>query len=146
MKAMRAVIYVMLIAVLCFIPMQRLEIADLDPVQAVWVHRMDDRLILRTDTGAIGVGETIEEALDDMKRRSSKIIYLDTAQYLLVSEAVKEEIPSLYPYLRRTVRVSQWSGEGNIKDAVQYVDTHKFGEKLSCWAKGSNLPELPLIN
>lgn len=142
---MRIVLYVLILAALFFVPLQRVEIANLEPIQAVWMYRENGNVVLETDTEDKGSGVTVADALTDMKNNSSGIVYLDTAQYLFVSEAATEEIRVAQPYLKNSVRLCIWDGQGDFENAVKYADSHKIGLKIREWEKVGNLPELPPV-
>ncbi len=139
---MRIVLYVVILAALFFVPLQRVEIANLEPIQAVWMYRENGNIVLETDTEDEGSGVTVTDALADMKNNSSGIVYLDTAQYLFVSETAKEEIYAIQPYLKKSVRLCIWNGQGDLENAVKYADSHKIGLKIREWERVGNLPEL----
>ncbi len=143
MKVFRGMLYMIVIAALFFVPLQRVEIANLEPVQAVWLCLEEENVVLETDTEDRGSGGTVAEALEDMKRKSPGIVYLDTAQYLFVKEPAQEQISALCPYMKRSTKVCRWDGRGSISDAVKCADAHKIGLKLKNWVASSKLPELP---
>lgn len=145
MRAVRTALYITILAALYFVPLQRIEIANLEPIQAVWMHIENGNVILETDTEDKGLGATVTDALANMKSNSSGIVYLDTAQYLLVSKAATGEIHTVQPFLKNSARLCIWDGQGNIKSAVKYADSHKIGQKIRDWEKTGNLPELPHI-
>ena len=142
----RKLLYAVILGALFFAPLNRVEIANLEPIQAVWMYYADGELVLETDTEDKGSGVTAAEALDAMKSSSPGIIYLDTAQYLFVSEDAQAQISALQPYVKDAVRLCLWDGQGNIADAVKYADAHKLGEKMKSWKQGGKLPEIPLLN
>ena len=142
---MRVVIYIVILAALFFAPLQRIEIANLEPIQAVWMHTENGTVFLETDTEDKGAGTSVFAALDDMKYNSPGKIYLDTAQYLFVSEIATEEIRTIQPYLKNSIRLCIWDGQGELKSAVKYADSHKIGLKIREWEKVGNLPELPPV-
>lgn len=139
----RTVLYALILAALLFAPLERTEIANLEPVQGVWMYVEDGKIVLETDTEDKGIGATAEEALRNMKQQSAGIIYLDTAQYLLVTEA-EDQIPMLKPYLKGAVRLCRWSGKGKLSEAVEYADAHAMGLKLRDWKTDVKLPNLPI--
>ena len=128
MKTVRIILYGAILSAPLFIPLQRIE-----------------NVILETDTEDIGIGVTVETALADMRKNSTKIIYLDTAQYVFVSAEAQQQIPMLQPFVKPSVRLCQWEGQGSIQAAKEYADARNMGRKLSKWQDGSNLPELPPI-
>ena len=142
----RKLFYTVILGALFFAPLKRVEIANLEPIQAVWMYHVDGTLVLETDTQDKGSGATVAQALENMKASSPGIIYLDTAQYLFVSEDAQTQIPALQPYVKGTVRLCLWDGQGDIVDAVKYADAHKLGEKMKRWEQGGKLPEIPLLN
>ena len=142
----RIVLYVLILNALWFAPLNRIEIANLEPVRGIWLSRRNDQIYLETDTGSYGTGRTLPDALNNLKETSPGIIYLDTAEYLLVSETATEEIVALAPYVKKYVLLCQWEGEGKIETAVKYADAHKLGTKICHWKTGDKLPNLPLQN
>lgn len=142
---MRVVIYIVILAALFLAPLQRVEIANLEPIQAVWVYTENETVFLETDTEDKGSGTTVADALADMKRNSSGIVYLDTAQYLFVSPSATESVAALQPYLKDSVQLCIWNGQGKMQDAVKYADSHKIGIKMKQWKGVGNLPELPPV-
>ena len=142
---MKIGLYVIILTALLFVPLQRVEIANLEPIQAVLMHVEGGKIILETDTGSQGRGVSVSEALDDMKHRSPGVVYLDTSQYLFVSNDAIKEINGIRPYLKNSTWICIWDGQGGFENAVKYVDTHKIGLRMNCWEGFGNLPELPVI-
>ena len=111
---MRIVIYALILAALFFAPVERLDVAKLEPVQAVAIYKENDMVVLETDTEDKGSGKTAEEALQNMKQNTPTVIYLDTAEYLLVAEEAKWDVEALRQYLKPSVKVSAYTG-GSVK-------------------------------
>ena len=142
---MRVVMYIVILAALFLAPLQRMEIANLEPIQAVWLYAENGTVFLETDTEDQGGGSTVADALADMKRKSPGIIYLDTAQYLFVSPSATQNIAALQPLLKESVRLCIWDGQGEIHSAVKYADSHKIGIKMKQWKETGDLPELSSV-
>lgn len=142
----RIILYCLILVALLLIPVEKLDVGDLEPVQAVWVYQQDGRVVLETDTQDEGNGNTVEEALADLETHCKGIIYLDTAQFLLVAEDTAERIPALTNHLKGSVSVCQWDGEGSVADAAKYMAAHKSGRKLRDWKQGEKLPAIHLKN
>ena len=81
---MRKILYINIIVAVFFAPVDRLDIAKLLPVEAVAVYRENDTVVLKTDTDNTGRGKTVWEALKNLKENAVSVIYLDTADYLLI--------------------------------------------------------------
>ena len=76
---MRAIAYIMILTLMLMAPVTRLDISKLEPVEAVAVMIEEENVRLETDTGSIGRGKTVSQALEDLKTNATLIIYLDTA-------------------------------------------------------------------
>lgn len=142
----RVLIYCLLLIAVVLIPVERLDVGKLEPVQAVWAYRQNENIVLETDTEDKGSGQTVEEALEDLEAHCLGIIYLDTAQFLLVSEDMQEQIPELGQYLKGSVRLCVWDGKGSVEDAAKYMAAHEIGCKLRRWVPTVKLPNLTLKN
>jgi len=138
----RMILYALILGALVFAPLDRIEIAALEPIEAVWMHLENGNVVLETDTEDKGVGVTVAEALADMKNNSSGIIYLDTARYLFLDEEVRERIGEMAAYVKRSVRLCQWDGIGSLREIAKYADAHKIGEKMQRWKLSGKLPNL----
>lgn len=142
----RFILYVIILAVVCLNPVQQLDVADLEPIQSVWISTQDNLVRLETDTGDVGIGVSVADALEKMKKQSEGIVYLDTAQYLLVSENAQSHIADLVPFLKGSVKVCLWSGEESVTAATRYMQAHHTGLLLRKWHLDSPLQTLPKIN
>lgn len=140
----RIPLYALIIAGIFLIPVRPADVGELEPIQAVWVTVENETVILQTDTEDGGTGATVKEALEDMKLHSEGIVYLDTAQFLLVSENAIDRITEVEPFLKGSVKVCLWDGEGEITDAAKYMQAHKIGCRLSRWQIEVKLPNLPM--
>ena len=99
--------------------------AKLEPVQTVAVRTEGQQIVMETDTKNEGRGRTVEEAIKDLEERTPGVIYLDTAQYLLLTKETEEYGPALRDYMRPTVKVSLWDGKGSVETAAQYLDVQR---------------------
>jgi hypothetical protein len=144
MKTVRVLLYIVILVALFFVPLQAVEIANLKPIQAVWLTVKDGEVLLLADTEDRGSGATVDEAFANMKNNSSGIVYLDTAQYLFVSEPAEQEIFAIAPYLKNSVLLCRWDGQGDIREVVKFADSHKIGVKLKHLNNVVKLPEMKL--
>lgn len=120
---MRTVLYILIIILTFFSPVQCLDVAKLQPVEAVAVYMEQDMVILKTDTEDIGIGKTTQEALQNLKDTTPAVIYLDTAEYLLVAPGAEQCAEELKPHLKTSTKVRTYSG-GEVKEEVKYLDAH----------------------
>lgn len=138
----RILIYILLFAFVLLVPVERLDIADLRPVQTVAVTFTDKECCIVTDTGDLGVGENAFSALEDLKRTTAGIIYLDTADYLLVGEGAQEQARMLKIHMADSVRVYQLLGTPDLEKVSAYLQIHGSGVRISHWEPGVKLPVL----
>jgi hypothetical protein len=120
---MRKLLYAAILLAVFFAPVRRVDIAKLQPVEAVALYVQDNVVVLETDTESIGVGKTVDEAFRNLKECTPAVIYLDTARYLLVSENAKELQNQIYPYLKENVITGVYNGTG-VKEEAKYLDAH----------------------
>jgi len=125
---MRILLYVVILAAMFFAPVDRLDIAKLEPVEAVAVYMEDGLITLQTDGEDIGRGTTAQEALADLKENALAVIYLDTADYLLIGEGAEGAAQDLRQHLRKSVQTGKYNG-GNVKEEAKFLDVHGNAEK-----------------
>ena len=125
---MRILLYIVILVAMFFAPVDRLDIAKLEPVEAVAVYLEDGLIALQTDGEDIGRGTTAQEALADLKENALVVIYLDTADYLLIGEGAEGAAQDLRQHLRKSVQTGKYNG-GNVKEEAKYLDVHGNAEK-----------------
>lgn len=140
----RGILYCIILAVTFLLPVEKQDISTLEPIEAVWMGIDGENVVLKTDSGDVGRGVGVEEALADMKISSLGIVYLDTAQYLLVSQNALQQIPSIAVHLKKSVRVCIWDGNGEIFHASRYMKAHLIGCPLRKWKESTKLYVLTL--
>ena len=120
---MRILLYIVILVAMFFAPVKRLDIAKLEPVEAVAVYMEGGLITLQTDGENIGRGTTAQAALADLKENALAVIYLDTADYLLIGEGAEKAAAELQKCLRASVETGKYSG-GNVKEEAKYLDVH----------------------
>ncbi len=116
------------------------NISTLQPVQ-VLVVSADGEIHLQTDTGDEGSGDSMAAALDKMRANATGEVFLDTTDYLLISDAVVLEEIKLY--LRPSCRVCLLEGEPDLEKLGEYLKHHDPGVSLKdCAAEQVDLPIL----
>ena len=132
---MRKVLYVALLVPLFFVPLHRVNIADLLPVEAVAIYMDGDRVVLETDTQHKGFGETAEQALASLKENTPAVVYLDTAEYLMVAPDAEAQVEGLRSHLKSTVKVCICQAAGRVKNMVEYLEIRKDLPRLKNFIK-----------
>lgn len=135
-------IYGVLLAAALMIPTKATELGKMKPVETVCIHLDNHIVVIETDTEDIGRGVTVADALHDLRETTAGIIYLDTAEYLLVKEGAEIHIPELAAHLRDTVWICGAEGEIKLKDVASFLSVHKPSVKLKEWREGGMLEVL----
>ena len=120
---MRKILYIILLALPFFAPVNRVEIAKLEPIEAVAMDAQNGVVILRTDTGREGRGVTPADALQDLINNTPSVVYLDTARFLLLSPAASDRLEAITPYLNTRIRIEPYLG-GDVKGELDYLKAH----------------------
>ncbi len=137
---MRKLLYGLLLASLLFVPLHRVNVADLLPIESVALYMDGGNVVLETDTEHKGMGTTAQLALEDLKNNTPKVVYLDTAAYLLVAEDALAQVDALRQYLKPSVRVCVCDARGRVKEATEYLDIHLKLPKLRAWKAENYTP------
>jgi len=129
----RKVLYCLIVVALLFVPLNRVDVSKLLPIEAVALYMEGDNVVLETDTAHTGIGATVQQALEALKKNTPKAVYLDTAAYLLVSEDAADKVDSLRQFLKPSVRVCVCEAKDIVKDTAEYLKVHLKLPKLKDW-------------
>lgn len=138
---MRVFTYVVILAALIAAPVDRLDVAQLEPVEVVYVSQNGNTVTIATDTGARGEGESLALALAELHETTPAVVYLDTAQYLLFDSESSIQIEQLRECLKGNVRICL-AETVNFEDLVKYLHNHGQLPRLDDWQPGEPLPEV----
>lgn len=138
----RIPIYILLIILTFLAPVRRVNVGQLEPVEAVFVLRQGDTVTVMTDTGNSGQGTTALAAMQDMMEKTPAVIYLDTAHYLIMTENAQADADHLRKQVKSTVGVCYMEGQLDVQEAVRYLDVHGRLPTIKEWKPGQGLPVL----
>ena len=120
----RVVAYIMALALL-LLGKDGTDIGQLRPVEVIRMHEKNGLLYLETDTGDLGWGMTVDEAVRKLKETTPGQIYLDTADYLLLEKGVEEYLKDVLPYLKKGMFVAYGSKKVDLQEAAGYLRIHR---------------------
>lgn len=103
-------------------------------------------VVLQTDTDDVGVGSDALAALENMKQTSPAVIYLDTAQYLLIGTEGESAAQQLRGVLKDNIRLCKTQDQIDLQSVAKYLPVHGQLPKFSQWESGKKLPVLHLEN
>ena len=125
---MKKMIYVIIVLLTFLAPVKRADVAKLLPVEVVVLRKEGEKIALETDLGDVGIGNTAEEALENLKVNAIGIVYLDTAHYLLIEPSMENEVGEIRQNFKKSVKIGTYLG-GDIKQAAKYLDAHQDAAK-----------------
>ena len=128
------------------VPKEKTDVAQLRPVEVVWVMREGDQVILQTDTEDYGAGTNVMLALEALKLTSTGRIYLDTADFLLIGKGAEQDAEALRKVLKPGVLLCGVQDVQPTSEVSQYLRIHGELPKFSGWNSGSQLPLLAVEN
>ena len=105
-------------------PFSGTDVALLEPVEVIRIGISREQVTLETDTGQWGVGDTVLQALKDLKDTTAKRIFLDTADYLLLQKGSESLVEEIAPLLRPGCRVCVQTGEADLAKIAEFLRTH----------------------
>lgn len=121
------------LAAVCFgsrLPHPAVDVGKLEPVSLVAVDWQDGMYHLKTDTRASGSGETLEQAAQALAEGSSGIVFLETAEYVILTP----EVPvtkEFYRVLRPACRVCLAEREVDPVKTAEYLAAHPPEQTLN---------------
>ena len=138
---MRIWVYIIIVLISLCIPVEKADVAKLQPVEAAALCVSNGKIEIYTDTGARGIGDNAQEALEDLINNTAGIVYLDTAKYLLLERETVGQVDYLREELKSGVKLCLWDENENIRSSVKYLSVHNDLPKLKDWNEGESLPE-----
>lgn len=142
----RYLLYGLILSATLVMPVKRTDVGKLQPIQTVAVYVTDSGYRVQTDTGDVGVGETVALAVENLERTTAGVAYLDTAEYLLISEGEETAAEELKATFKDSVELYWVQGEPDLKSASQFLSVHGKGPTFKSWEKGVKLPLLVYKN
>lgn len=130
---MRRLLYILILASLFAAPVEKADVAKLLPIRAVAVYMDGNAVVIETDTGHIGSGSDVLEAIQNLKDTTPQIVYLDTAEFLLLSQDAIVCTDGLRSVLKPSVKVCICEAAGKVEYTAEYLDIHSNLPKLKDW-------------
>lgn len=142
----RILVYILAAAAALAIPMESIDVGKLQPVGLVQVYKEKGNIIIKTDTEDSGKGDQVSAAFEDLERTTAGVVFLDTADYLLLSADAADSLPDLSVYLKPGVRVCLADGGIDPAQAAEFLNVHRPPMKLRDCEGIQNLPKLEQEN
>jgi hypothetical protein len=130
-------IYLLLVAGAFLFPKRPVELGKLIPVELILVEQKEGAYLVRTDTGDMGRGATLQSAIENLHATAAGDLFLDTARYLLVTEETQHAIPEISVYLKGKTYLGMVENGLDPERATQYLSAHPPKLQLKDWKTGS---------
>ncbi len=128
-------------AALMFPSRDTADVAELLPVELLYVSKDESGIWVQTDTGDLGIGGDLQSALEDLEGTAPGRIFLDTADYLIITKETIDLLPQLWEILRPATEVCL--GINADTRAAAFLSAHKPGVTLNDIRSGEqSLPSL----
>ena len=138
----RWMVYAVAAAVLLSLrPKEMKDVSGLIPVELLYIKKEAGWIRAETDTGNFGVGRDLEAALKDLENTAPGKIFLETADYLIVTADTVYLLPKLTTALRPAAGVCL--GIEADARAVEYLKAHKSQVTLNEIRAGAG--EIPTL-
>ena len=138
----RILTYGLLLAIVLSVPKKSNELGRLHPVELIKAHKENRIVTLETDTGAKGEGVDVVSAIQNLKDTTAGIVFLDTADYLLVGYGEDDLIAELKDYLKRNTRICFATQTVDPEEATGFMSVHTPKKRIGQWKMGDKVGKL----
>lgn len=108
-----------------------MDVGKLEPVEAVHLTKTAGALHVETDSGSVGQGKTLAEAVADLQNGASAQVFLGSADKLLVTGDMTEFWPEIFEEFRPACQVCVAEERVDLAQAAAYLDIHPTGLTLT---------------
>lgn len=138
-------IALVLVAALGWMPFSPSDVADLKPVELIFLDASRETVLVKTDTGESGRGSSLAAAIADMKKTTPGDVFLETADHLLITAEGSRYLEQAVQFLRPGCNVCLTQTEPDLEAAAAYLRAHEPGVTLQHWRAGLRmLPQLEI--
>ena len=85
----------LLAAVVLWSPVKGTDVGKLLPVELMQISRTETGYVVRTDTENMGEGESLPQALANLRETAQGKIFLETTEYVLLTRETMQCLPDL---------------------------------------------------
>lgn len=124
------------------IPNERISLGELEPVELLYFAKSGQFIRVESDTGSKGTGDSIAEALEDIKQQAKGNILLETADCIVIDKSCVNELESIMLMFRPASAVCVSIGQPDLSDLTIYLRSHKPKISLGEAFEGEEIPIL----
>lgn len=142
----RILIYALVLSAALLVPLRGTDVGKLQPVGLIQLYKEGETVVIVTDSGDSGTGSSVQAAFEDLEQTTSGVIFLDTADYLLLSRDAVSGARELEAYLKPSIRVCFAQKNIDPQQAAAYLAVHSPAVKLKDRSDLHDAPELAQEN
>ena len=109
---------------LFLLPRRGTEVGKLLPVETLLIEKQAGQYRVSADTGSAGRGDSLEKAVDALRAEAPGILFLDTADYVLLTGEAEDCMEKLPDYVRPGTRVYKLEGTAELSEIGPFLKTH----------------------
>lgn len=121
----RRLLYALVLLGMLAVPTEGIDVGRLLPVEVIHVYKAGDLVRLQTDTGNTGVGMDFETAYRALKHQASAEVFLDTADYVILTGEAANLKEEMLKYLDPGIRVCAGEGDLDVEAVAAYLSIHR---------------------
>lgn len=137
---MKYLLYIGILLAAMLVPDRGTDVGKLIPVEVAAISEAYGVVCVETDTGDSGAGKTLEAAIEDMKSSASGIIYLDTAEYLLLGNGMEAHLNTVERHLKGDVHLCYAQAGIPLEAVANFLSVHRPGVKLKEVSEYGSIP------
>lgn len=131
----------LLAAVVLWSPVKGTDVGKLLPVELMQISRTETGYVVRTDTENMGEGESLPQALANLRETAQGKIFLETTEYVLLTRETMQCLPDLTEFFRPGTEVYAAPQLEDLEQAAAFLRAHSRQSPLFRLTEGE--PELP---
>ncbi len=120
----RIIIYIAVLLAVIQLPVGGMDVGKLKPVGLIQIYKEGETVFVVTDTGDAGEGKTVDAAFENLEETTAGVIFLDTADYLLIGRTAIYDAEGLARYLKPTIDVCIAGKEIDPVQAAEHLAVH----------------------
>lgn len=109
---------------LLLLPQRGTDVGELLPVEVLLVEKEAGQYAITTDTGNFARGDSLKAAMDTLRNTAPGVIFLDTADYVLLTEETLSCIDALQGFVRPGTKVYTVEGEADPEKLGDFLRAH----------------------
>lgn len=109
------------------------DVAKLEPVELVRLRQTASGIEVQTDTGSFGLGVTVTDAVENMKDTASGEIFLDTAEYVVLTGLDEHILAELMTCFRPSCKILFLAGAARPEELSAFLRSRPQKLTLLDW-------------